>query len=175
MSQPQPTIRPSTAEDTAALRDIYNHYIENSHATFDLEPKSSSERLAWLEQFKSPQHRCFSAIGSDGTLLGYACSSPFKSKPAYASSVEVSVYVAPNNQQQGIGHLLYSYLLPLLDAANVHRCYAGIALPNTGSIRLHQQQGFHEVAHLTEVGYKFDRYWDVIWMQRCPSKEPPTR
>lgn len=175
MSQPQITIRTSTPEDTTALRDIYNYYIDHSHATFDLEPKSSSERQAWLEQFNTPQHRCLSAVHSDGTILGYACSSQFKAKPAYASSVEVSVYVAPNNQQQGIGQQLYSDLLPLLDSADVHRCYAGIALPNAGSIRLHQQQGFHEVAHLTEVGYKFDRYWDVIWMQRSPSKGPPRR
>ena len=101
-------------------------------------------------------------------MLGYACSGEFKSKPAYASSVEVSVYVAPDNQQQGVGQQLYAALLPLLDAAQVHRCYAGIALPNPGSIRLHQQHGFSEIAHLSEVGYKFDRYWDVIWMQRCP-------
>lgn len=175
MSQPQITIRPSTPDDTAALRDIYNHYIEHSHATFDLEPKSISERQAWLERFNTPQHRCLSAVHNDDTVLGYACSSEFKSKPAYASSVEVSVYVAPNNQQQGIGQQLYSQLLPLLDAANVHRCYAGIALPNAGSIRLHQQLGFNEVAHLTEVGHKFGRYWDVIWMQRCPPTEPPTR
>ncbi len=170
MSQPQTIIRPSRAEDTAALRDIYNHYIEHSHATFDLQPKSISERQAWLDQFNTPQHQCLSAISSDGTLLGYACSSQFKTKPAYASSVEVSVYVTPNSQQQGVGRQLYNQLLPLLDSAGVHRCYAGIALPNTQSIRLHQQQGFHEVAHLTEVGYKFDRYWDVIWMQRCPPK-----
>jgi phosphinothricin acetyltransferase len=168
MPKPEIEIRPSQPEDTPTLRDIYNHYIEQSHATFDLEPKPLGERSAWLASFNTPQHRCFSAVGTSGTLLGYACSSEFKAKPAYASSVEVSVYIAPTNRQQGIGQQLYQHLLPRLDSAGVHRCYAGIALPNAGSIRLHQQHGFHEIAHLSEVGHKFDRYWDVIWMQRCP-------
>lgn len=168
MSQRPITIRPSTPDDATGLRDIYNHYVEHSHATFDLELKSTSERTAWLASFNNPQHLCFSAVSSNGTLLGYACSAQFKAKPAYASSVEVSVYVAPNNQQQGIGQQLYRKLLPALDNAQVHRCYAGIALPNAGSIRLHQQHGFNEIAHLSEVGHKFGRYWDVIWMQRCP-------
>ena len=175
MTPPEISVRPSEANDAAALRDIYNYYVEHSHVTFDLEPKSTSERRAWLEKFNNPQHRCCSAVQSDGTVLGYACSAQFKAKPAYASSVEVSVYVAPSNQQQGIGQQLYKYLLPLLDAAKVHRCYAGIALPNAGSIRLHQQQGFNEIAHLSEVGYKFNRYWDVIWMQRCPPTAQPRR
>lgn len=168
-------VRPSQPADAAALRDIYNHYVEHSHATFDLEPKSISERRAWLSTFNNPQHRCLSAVSAAGTLLGYACSGVFKTKPAYASSVEVSVYVAPNNHQRGIGRQLYQHLLPLLDSASVHRCYAGIALPNAASIRLHQQHGFNEIAHLSEVGYKFDRYWDVIWMQRCPATGQPTR
>ena len=168
MPQTKIEIRPSQPQDADALRHIYNHYVQHSHATFDIEPKTSAERQAWLASHNSPQHRCLTAVNPDGSMLGYACSGEFKSKPAYASSVEVSVYVAPDNQQQGVGQQLYAALLPLLDAAQVHRCYAGIALPNPGSNRLHQQHGFSEIAHLSEVGYKFDRYWDVIWMQRCP-------
>ncbi|MCL4154584.1 UNVERIFIED_CONTAM: hypothetical protein GTU68_001454 [Idotea baltica] len=168
-------VRPSTLNDVAAMRDIYNHYIAQSHVTFDLEPKSLEERRNWLAQFNKPQHLCLSALDEAGTLLGYACSGEFKAKAAYASSVEVSVYVAANTIQQGIGQRLYEVLLPLLDAAKVHRCYAGIALPNPGSIRLHELHGFQQVAHLSEVGYKFDRYWDVIWMQRHPATTPPKR
>lgn len=176
-SEPNPDIeiRPSEPADAAALRDIYNHYIEHSHATFDLETKALSERRAWLAKFDTPQYRCCSALGANGNVVGYACSSEFKPKPAYARSVEVSVYVAPDSRERGIGQQLYRYLLPLLDSANVHRCYAGIALPNTSSIRLHLQHGFNEVAQLSEVGYKFDRYWDVIWMQRCPPARQPKR
>jgi len=175
MSQAEIEIRPSQPQDAEGLRQIYNHYVQHSHATFDLEPKTSSERKAWLAAHNTTQHQCLTAVSADGSLLGYACSGEFKSKRAYASSVEVSVYVAPDNQQQGIGQQLYSALLPRLDAAQVHRCYAGIALPNAGSIRLHQQHGFSEIAHLSEVGYKFERYWDVIWMQRCPPSEQPKR
>lgn len=168
-------VRPSKPTDVAAMRDIYNHYIAHSHVTFDLEPKTLAERRSWLSQFSTPRHLCLSAIGEDGALLGYACSGEFKAKAAYASSVEVSVYVAPDTIQQGIGQRLYARLLPLLDAAQVHRCYAGIALPNPGSIALHKRHGFQQVAQLSEVGYKFERYWDVIWMQRPPATTPPKR
>lgn len=168
-------VRPSQVSDAPALREIYNHYVAQSHVTFDLEAKTLDERRAWLGRFDRPQHLCLSALNPQGAVLGYACSSEFKAKAAYASSVEVSVYVAPNAQQQGIGQQLYQHLLPMLDAAGVHRCYAGIALPNPGSIHLHEQHSFRQIAHLTEVGYKFDRYWDVIWMERHPATRQPKR
>jgi len=160
-------IRTSTAEDVQGIADIYNHYIQQSHATFDLEPKSLADRQQWFAQFNTPSHLCFSAVSPSQQLLGYACSSEFKAKRAYASSVEVSVYVAPDAIGQGVGKRLYQRLLPAIDSANVHRAYAGIALPNPGSLALHQAFGFTEVGHLSEVGFKFERYWDVVWLQRC--------
>ncbi len=170
---PATSVRPSQPSDLAALREIYNYYVENSHATFDLQPKSKDERRAWLASFATPAHRCLSAVDTQGQVVGYACSGEFKAKPAYASSVEVSVYLHPNIVAKGVGQQLYNHLLPLIDAAGVHRAYAGIALPNPRSLRLHQQHGFTEIGHLSEAGFKFDRYWDVVWLQRPnPTTQP---
>jgi phosphinothricin acetyltransferase len=99
-------------------------------------------------------------------VLGYACTTPFKAKAAYETSVEISVYVAHDAHGQGVGRALYETLLPRLEAEDLHRAYAGIAQPNDASMRLHQAFGFVEVSRLTEVGRKFDRYWDVHWLER---------
>ena len=101
-----------------------------------------------------------------GSISGYACTTPFKAKPAYGTSVESSVYVHPEAGRQGIGRRLYEALLPALGEHGVHRAYAGIALPNDASVRLHEHFGFKQVAHFHEVGYKFDRFWNVIWLER---------
>ncbi|MBB5939823.1 GNAT family N-acetyltransferase [Streptomyces zagrosensis] len=106
-----------------------------------------------------------------GRILGYATSSPFRPKAAYGTSVEVSVYCAPDLTQHGIGTLLYQALFEALadEAArhdSLHRAYAGIALPNTPSERLHARFGFTHVGTFREVGRKFGRYWDVAWYEK---------
>jgi phosphinothricin acetyltransferase len=159
------TIRPAALADLAALVAIYNHYVEHTHVTFDTEPFSGAERQTWLEQFDGGRYRCL-VIEAQGRVAGYASSVRFKPKPAYQTSVEVSVYLHPDVTGRGYGKALYAALLPQLASANLHRAYAGIALPNDASIALHRGFGFHEAAHFTEVGFKFDRYWDVVWLER---------
>ncbi|MFG2224043.1 GNAT family N-acetyltransferase [Streptomyces sp. NPDC048644] len=101
-----------------------------------------------------------------GALLGYATSSPFRPKAAYATSVEVTVYCAPHAAGRGIGTLLYRALFAALADEDVHRAYAGIAQPNAASTRLHTRFGFRHIGTYTEVGRKFGRYWDVAWYQK---------
>ncbi|MET9802570.1 N-acetyltransferase family protein [Streptomyces sp. NPDC006368] len=98
--------------------------------------------------------------------LGYATSSPFRPKAAYSTSVEVSVYLAPEAVGRGIGTLLYDRLFGALADEDVHRVYAGIALPNDASVRLHARFGFRHTGTFTEVGRKFGRYWDVAWYEK---------
>jgi len=159
-------LRPATVSDLPALTRIYNHYVERSHATFDVGAFSSADRLSWFEQFDGGRYQCWLAE-QDTSVLGYACSMPFKAKAAYATSVEVSVYVAADSHRRGIGRALYDKLLPALEAEDLHRAYAGIAQPNAPSMALHEQFEFHKAAHYREVGRKFDRYWDVIWLERA--------
>jgi phosphinothricin acetyltransferase len=161
-----PGIRPATADDVAALNAIYNHYVASSHATFDLEPMGDDGRLRWLAEHAGGRHRALVAV-EDGTVVGFASSGRFRARPAYDPSVETSVYIDERHLGRGIGARLYGALFEILAGEDVHRAYAGIALPNPGSVALHLRFGFREVARFTEQGRKFGRYWDVAWFERA--------
>jgi phosphinothricin acetyltransferase len=159
-------IRAAQADDLPTLVEIYNHYVENSHFTFDVEPCTPDSRRPWFEQFDGERYRCLVLL-SDDLVVGYASSAPFKPKPAYGTSVEVSVYLAPGHTGRGYGRALYEALFTGIAKQDVHRAYALIALPNPESIALHEAFGFRQVAHLHEVGRKFGRYWDVVYLERA--------
>ncbi|MGW1789820.1 N-acetyltransferase family protein [Streptomyces tubercidicus] len=187
-------VRAGVEADLPALTDLYNHYIRETSITFDLEPFTPEQRRPWLhshpqdgphrllvaqettERTKNPHNgpspgpgvgAAISGSGSaDGTLLGYATSSAFRPKAAYAPSVEVTVYCAPHAAGRGIGTLLYQALFKALADEDVHRAYAGIAQPNEASVRLHTRFGFRHLGTYTEVGRKFGRYWDVAWYEK---------
>ena len=157
--------RPARVDDLPAIVAIYNHYVTTTHFTFDTEPYTAATRRAWFDQFDGARYRCM-VVERDGGLLGYANSAPLKPKAAYATSVEVSIYLDRSATGGGLGARLYDALFAALEGHDVHRAYALIALPNAASIAFHQRFGFSEVAHLSEVGHKFGRYWDVAWYER---------
>ncbi len=161
-------IRSGCENDIAALTELYNHYITNSAITFDIEPTTARQRGEWLTQFKpdSP-HQLFVAVDAQHTVLGYACSAALHKKAAYASSVEVSIYLSPEAGGKGVGSALYEHLLQALSRQSLHRAYALITQPNEASNALHHRFGFTSVGIMTEVGYKFDQYWDVAWYEKC--------
>ena len=101
-----------------------------------------------------------------GQAIGYAYGSPHRDRAAYASSCDVAVYVDPAHARQGIGRALYAVLLPLLAEQGRHAAFAGIALPNEGSVGLHEAMGFTPVGIYREVGWKMDGWRDVGWWQR---------
>jgi phosphinothricin acetyltransferase len=159
-------VRPATTGDLSAVNDIYNQYVVEAHYTFDLEPMTEEARREWFAHYgESGRHRLLVAA-SDGLVIGYASSSRFRHKPAYETSVETSVYLAPDAVGRGAGSLLYEKLFKALEGEDVHRAYAGIALPNPASIGLHERFGFKRVGHFTEQGRKFGRYWDVAWYEK---------
>ncbi|MEU0371450.1 N-acetyltransferase family protein [Streptomyces sp. NPDC006283] len=167
-------VRAGTEADLEALTDIYNHYVRETPITFDTTVFTPEERRSWLRSHpEDGPHRLLvaqdvrfvdtnPAVG----ILGYATSSPFRPKAAYSTSVEVSVYCAPAAAGRGIGTLLYKALFEALESEDVHRAYAGVALPNEASVRLHTRFGFRHVGTYEEVGRKFGRYWDVAWYER---------
>jgi phosphinothricin acetyltransferase len=160
------TVRTGRADDLPALTAIYNHYVEHTHVTFDVVPFTVEQRRDWFDHYGSsgPHRLLVATIGP--AVLGYATSGPFRAKPAYAPSVETTVYCAPDALGRGIGRLLYDALLAGLAEEDVHRAYAGVALPNDASVALHRAFGFTDVGVFTEVGRKFDRWWDVLWLER---------
>nr|WP_079064604.1 GNAT family N-acetyltransferase [Streptomyces sp. NRRL F-4489] len=160
-------VRAGGETDLAALTELYNHYVRETPVTFDTEPFSAARRRPWLLSHPvDGPHRLLVAQDAAGMLLGYATSGPFRAKPAYATSVETSVYCAPHAAGRGVGTLLYAALFEALADEDVHRAYAGIAQPNEASVRLHTRFGFRHIGTFTEVGRKFGRYWDVAWYQK---------
>jgi phosphinothricin acetyltransferase len=161
------TIRQAEAKDLNRLVEIYNHYVTETHATFDTVPFAVGARTQWFTQFSTDgPYRLFVAE-CDGEVAGYASSLPFKTKPAYRTSVETTIYLDPGYAGTGLGLRLYGSLLEaLIDEGSLHRAYGGVAQPNPASVALHERLGFKQVATYHEVGYKFDKFWDVHWYEK---------
>jgi phosphinothricin acetyltransferase len=160
-------VREATPADIRAMAAIYDEQVRTSVATFDTEERGTAyltEKLA----ASGPGDVVLVACRGD-EVLGYAFSGPFRPRPAYAGTKEVSVYVAAHGRGQGVAKLLYAALLARLDAEpSVHTELAVVALPNEASERLHASFGFERVGVLREVGHKFGAYVDTAWWQRLP-------
>ena len=159
-------VRPGQEQDLPALTAIYNHFVEHTVTTFDVEPFTVEQRREWFSGYApTGPHRLL--VGEvDGVVAGYATSAALRSKPAYVHSVETTIYCDPAATGRGLGTALYRELFELLAKADVHRAYAGIALPNEASERLHRRFGFRELGTYTEVGHKLGRWVDVRWYER---------
>lgn len=145
---------------------IYNHYVTNSYATFDTAPSTVESRSSWFETFaESGPYRLF--VATDGPrVIGCASSGPYRSHPAFARTVEFSVYLDPDVRARGVGSALYRVLLDALDTEDLHLAVAGIALPNEASVALHRKFGFREVGVFDEYAMKNGVYISSVWMQR---------
>ncbi len=159
-------VRAGRCDDLEALTALYNHYVATSHVTFDVALFSVDERREWFSHYAtSGPHRLLVAEDR-GHLLGYATSSPFRPKPGYRTTVETTVYVAPDAGGRGVGTALYTRLFEALADEDLHRAYAGVAVPNPPSRALHLRQAFTSIGVFREVGRKFGRYIDVEWFER---------
>ncbi|TQL21991.1 GNAT family N-acetyltransferase [Streptomyces sp. SLBN-134] len=161
-------VRPGEEGDLGALTDLYNHYVRETAITFDTATFTPEERRPWLlsHPVDGPYRLMVATDTGSRRILGYATSSPFRPKPAYATSVETTVYVAPDAGRRGVGTLLYKTLFEALAGQDLHRAYAGVAQPNDASKRLHERFGFRHVGTYREVGRKFGRWWDVAWYEK---------
>ena len=159
------TVRDATTADLPAMAAIYDEQVRTSVATFDTEPRGTSYLGDKLAHATGGDIVLVAVRG--GEVLGYAFSGPFRPRPAYDGTKEVSVYLAASARGLGLGSRLYGALLARLDdLTEVHTQVAVIALPNDASIALHRSHGFTEVGVLREVGRKFDRWVDTAWYQR---------
>jgi len=157
-------IRKADWSDLPQLLDIYNDIILHTTAVYDYEPHTFEMREAW---FKTKQEQGFPVfVAEEGNnILGFSSIGPFRAWAAYKYSVENSVYVDAAQRDKGIGKLL---IPPLIDAAKelkMHTIIAGIDATNESSIKLHTHFGFREVAHFKEVGWKFERWLDLKFLQ----------
>jgi L-amino acid N-acyltransferase YncA len=158
-------VRAAAPSDTATIAAIYNHYVTNTIVTFEEVPVAEAEMSRRIGDVQSASLPWLVAQ-VDGRVVGYTSATRWKPRTGYRFSTEIAVYVAPGHARRGIGSKLYSRLLPILREQGIHAVMGGVALPNDPSIALHEKFGFRKVAHLAEVGFKFNQWIDVGYWQR---------
>jgi phosphinothricin acetyltransferase len=157
--------RLATFEDAKAIRAIYNREVLGSTVTFDLVPRSPEDQLAWMDEH-SGAHPAVVAVDDLDVVRGFGSLSPYRSRPAYRTSVENSVYVDESVRQQGVGKGILLELVRLAEAHGFHAVFARIVGGHQASINLHRACGFELVGIEREVGRKFGRWLDVALMQK---------
>ena len=164
-------IRPATEADTAALLAIYAPFVEASTVSFETVVPTVDEFCARIRKTLAGWQ--WLVAERDGRCIGYAYGSSHRERAAYRWSVEVSAYVDPAHQRQGIARSLYSTLFVDLADKGYCNAYAGITLPNEASIALHRSLGFDSIGTFAAVGRKFGKWHDVAWFQRRLRDSPP--
>lgn len=157
-------IRIAAPADRAAIDAIYAHYVRTSTCTFEEQVESDEARRAWFDAH-GPAFP-ITVLEHDGTILGWASLSPWKSRSGYRHSVELSIYLRPESCHQGLGRELMADLVARAEALGYHALIGGCSADQAASIRLHERFGFEKVAHFRETGLKFGRWLDVVYLQR---------
>ena len=157
-------IRDAREADLAALLAIYNDAVLTTTAVYDYKQRSSEQQAAWF-QAKCAQNLPVLVAQDGDAVIGFASYGPFRPWPAYLHSVENSLYVAPDRRGGGIGSLLLPALIQRAADRGLHTMIAGIDATNEVSLRLHAKFGFERVAQFREVGWKFERWLDLAFLQ----------
>jgi L-amino acid N-acyltransferase YncA len=158
------TLRSARAADLAAISDIYNHYVARSTCTFALQPETLDERKAWFAG-RGQIHPVL-VTEEAGAVIGWASLSPWNKRCAYAQTVESSVYIHHDHHRRGLGKALMVEMLQMAVELKLHSLIAGVSADQPASLRVHQRLGFSEVARFKEVGFKFGKWLDVIYLQK---------
>ncbi|EME9750193.1 GNAT family N-acetyltransferase [Pseudomonas aeruginosa] len=169
-------IRLASPEDAESIQAIYAPVVLNTAISFEEVPPSVEEmRMRILSTMRSYPYL---VAVRDGVVLGYAYASQHRARAAYRWAVDVTVYIAQDARRQGVGRALYDVLLPILRRLEYRSAYAGIALPNEGSVGLHQHLGFSCIGVFPKVGYKHGAwhdvgYWHLELNDHSPSPAEP--
>ena len=157
-------LRAATANDVKAITEIYNDAVLNTTATFDTEIQAEADRLQWLVNRKSIHPIIVGVINHQ--VAGWAALSPWNPKKGYDIIAEVSVYIHPEFQFQGLGSILLNEIIKQGKLVGLHSLLSRITTDNVHSIHLHEKEGFVHTGVLKEAGQKFNRYLDVMIMQK---------
>jgi L-amino acid N-acyltransferase YncA len=166
-------IREANRTDGAAISDIYGPVVANTAISFEIEVPTVEEMADRIE--RTTHDYPWLVLEIDRQVAGYAYASQHRARRAYQWSVDVSVYVHEAYRRRGIGKALYTSLFGALELLGYVNLFAGIALPNPGSVGLHESMGFEPVGVYRSVGYKLGAWRDVGWWQRglCPPADQP--
>jgi len=166
-------IRDASDQDGRACAAIYAPYVTDTAITFELNPPSADEMA---QRIAAAQCRhAWLVLDVDARVVGYAYGTPYKARPAYRWSCEVSVYLELGRRRTGGGRALYTALFDRLAARGYRTLVAGMTLPNDASVGLHHAMGFEPVGTYRRVGWKQGRWHDVAWTQRmlAAGQDPP--
>ena len=162
-----PTIRASQPLDLPSITAIYRHHVLHGTGSFETEPPSLQEMSQRRQDVLDKQLPWLVAEDEDGSILGYAYANWFKPRPAFRFSAEDSIYVAEHARGRGIGRLLLEALCRECEAAGVRKLIAVIGdSSNAGSIGVHRAMGFEHAGTLRNVGWKLERWLDVVMMEK---------
>lgn len=166
-------IRLAREADAAAIASIYRRYVEESRISFEEEAPDALEMQRRIAGDK-PGLYPWLVAEEYGSLLGYAASSPFRTRPAYRWIVETGIYLDPAAQGRGVGRALLSELLALLQRQGFAAAIGAIALPNDSSVALHEKLGFFHTGTYRQVGFKMGEWLDVgLWQRELAARETP--
>jgi len=157
-------VRPYEPGDEAAICAIYNHYIERTTITFEIDALSREQMRARIEAYV--QAYPFYVCELEGTVRGYCYATQFRPRAAFRHTVEASVYVDANVCGRGVGRAMYATLMSELETRDVRTVVGVVALPNEASERLHDAFGFSRVGQLREVGRKLGQWIDIAYFQK---------
>ena len=158
-------LRLAEIDDAEAIRSIYNLEVTQSTVTFDLVARSLDDQRQWIKEHGGA-HPAIVAVDGANEVVGFGSLGPHRPRPAYATSVENSVYVRRDQQRRGVGRAILTELLRLATAHGFHAVFARIVDGHEASIALHEACGFFTVGVEREVGRKFGRWLDVVVMER---------
>ena len=160
-----PVLADATEEDLPGILAIFNDVIAHTTAVYREEPVALEERRAWRASRAAAGYPVLVARDRSG-VLGFSSFGDFRAWPCYRNTIEHTVHVRADARGRGVGRALVEALLPRARALGKHVLVAGVDADNASSLRLHQRLGFHEVARFHEVGRKFDRWLDLVFLQR---------
>lgn len=158
------TIRAAESADAAALCEIYNPHVTGTIVTFEERPVSVDEMAARIRE--TTERWPWLVIEREGEVAAYAYATAWRPRSAYRFSVETTIYVGERHQRRGVGAAVYRELLARLQGMKLHSAVGTIALPNDGSVALHERLGFEKAGELKEIGFKLGRWIDVGYWQR---------
>jgi phosphinothricin acetyltransferase len=159
-------LRDACEDDLPAIVAIYNHAVLTSTATADVEPQALDERRRWWHSRVADGLPVLVAVDDDARVLGWGALGRYHSRWGYRFTVENSIYVHADARGRGIGRTLLDALVERAAALGFHVIVAGVDGTNTASLRLHERAGFRQMGRLREVVHKFDRWLDVVYLQR---------
>ncbi len=163
-------IRNIAADDAQAVAEIYAPFVRDLATSFEMAPPDAGEIRKRIREI-TPKHPWL-VFDAGGEVVGYAYASTHRTRQAYQWSTDVSVYIHERARKRGVGRALYTALFEVLRRQGFFNAYAGITLPNAGSVQLHESMGFTRVGLYSRVGFKFGRWHDVLWLELRLSEQP---